>query len=172
MKKLGKILRRILPWTILLGVIGFLIWNYSNRTMWVYVRTELPALKGVSIQLDRENYDKKNFMVTYSIVNRSSKYISSSPPAYILRVEQWTEEGWRYRTDNPDHISFGGGIKALPAVGYELSPGTTGSNFSFSLHNGLYRWEPGRYRLAWDFDAGSLEAGWTEYTVYQEFTVE
>ena len=139
---------------------------------WLYVQQEHPLLEGVSIQTDREVYSKWHSTVNYQILNFSQEYIQGGHPDFRddFRVEQWTETGWRYWTIDLEHPDNAGYMNA--AVGYELSSGETGMEFSVSLKKALPELAPGRYRLAWDFDTGSLQEGWTHYTVYREFTIE
>ena len=159
MKKLGKILKKLFPWVILFGVIGWLVWDYSQREYWVYLENDPAIHPGVVITLDRTVYDKKYPVLTYTMHNHAE-----APACWGAelggRIEQWTEEGWRYRErrNRKDMV--------YPAIEYVLNVGETQTG-QIDLR-ALPRWEKGRYRFIHYFTYGP-----DTYTCsYQEFTVE
>lgn len=167
-KYVGKVLALILA----VCAIGWLIYRDSQKMVWLDAGEERPALDGVSFQLDSETYSKKHFIITYHIVNEAENDLFGSPPETNVRVEQWTEAGWRYRGANPELSSRRGNKVYTPnALGFLLFSGQSSEEYTLSLQAHLPRLDTGRYRLVWDFETGQGDT-LQNYRVCQEFTIE
>lgn len=168
-----KKLRWLLPLLLLVCAVILLRQNKGPQMTWMYIEEEAPALEGVSFQLEG-HYTKKAKNIVYTITNQSQEEISGGEPGgfYYVRAEQWTEDGWRYWTIDPNQEFPEDVVYAPAAVGFGLMPGSTSQEFSLPFKEILPEVTPGRYRLAWDFKAGNPDEGWNNYTVYQEFTIE
>ena len=164
---------KLLPLLLLVCAVVLLRQNKGPQMTWMYIEEEAPSLEGVRFQME-DHYSKKVKTIVYTITNQSPEEISGGEPGgfHYVRAEQWTEDGWRYWTIDPNQ-EFPDGVAYAPAaVGFGLTPGATSPEFSLPLKEMLPEVTPGRYRLAWDFMTEDPDEGRNDYTVYQEFTIE
>lgn len=68
-KHLGKFLALILA----LRMVGWLVYDYSQREYWVYITKDPPALEGVTVELDREIYCCRIFCRCRRNANRGTQ---------------------------------------------------------------------------------------------------
>lgn len=160
MKKGIGYLGKFLALLLVLGVVGYYIYDYTQRKYWVTIPEDRPILEGVTLELDREVYDGKHFIMTATFTNGTDEPIFWGADL-VGRVEQWSEAGWRYWEQRPGK----GDAPVASLRGFNSGESTTGE---ISLRAVLPKLTPGRYRYARYFQ---LEDG-SKYMVCTEFEIE
>ena len=156
-----KYLLRIVALFAVFAIVGYFIYDYSQREYWVIVEEAFPSLDGVTLDLDRETYDKKSFIAVYTMTNGTENDICWGADLGG-RVEQWAEDGWRFReTRSRKGMEY-------PAVEYTIRSGETKKE-EISLRAALPRLTPGRYRYARYYDLGGSGQ---QYASYCEFMIK
>lgn len=156
-----KYVVRLTALLLVLGAIACLIYADSRREYWVMVETDAPSLSGVTLELDRAAYHKKEFILSYTLSN-GTKYDICWGADLGGRVEQWTKDGWRFRESRPRKGA------EYPAVEYMIRSGEAQTE-EISLRAALPRLTPGQYRYARYYNLGGTGQ---QYASYALFTIE